>query len=119
MIVELLCRFTKEISEEELTELKDEIEIQRLVKGDENYGENLIQSKRSYEYASMMVNLQDIMFSNPVDEAHTCIRFYGGSVFTYKINFDEFKSIYQSLLGKVIHDFTSVEELKLISLNGK
>jgi hypothetical protein len=109
MIVELLCRFTKEIAQEASSSVEEELDILEIVKGGEfdrdKERERLLNQEDKYEYGAMVFNLKDVYTFNSVDDQHTSVRFYNGISFTLKVGYDEFKSIYAKVGQFVINKF--------------
>lgn len=122
MIIELLCRFSKVLSEKENSELEEELSIQELIKGGDFdkiiEKDKLLSTKVSHEYVSTVLDLKDVAMFNSSDETHTTIRLYNGAIFNFKIGYDNFKAIYQTLTGKIINSFTE-EDGKTQMTNGK
>ena len=114
MILELLCRYPKELSQKELDALELELETDEIIKGDafnkESEKEKRIRRIGKFEYGPFVLNVKDIMTFNYVDRKHTTLRFYGGIQYTFKINYTEFKSAYQALSGMLINTFIEDQE---------
>jgi len=123
MIVELLCRYTKEIDEQVLAEIDEQLDTEELIKGDTfNRGKErskLLKKYVSHEYGPFIFNMLDIFSINYVDKDHVHVRFDNDTAFTFKIEYEYFRGIYQSLLGLVVNDFTDMDALKTEFNNGQ
>lgn len=109
MIIELNCRFIKEVDSKQINKIKEELDIQKLIKGDnfdyDKEKERLLKQDEKYGYNPICFELKDVFLFTPVDSEHTCIKFYNNTTFTMKVKYDDFKNIYQSLQGTIINDF--------------
>lgn len=107
MLLELLCRFNKGLTQEQIEEIKDRLETNRLIGGDnfdaDEMYKKLAKEYMQYEYDVMTVHINDIRNFNPVDKEHVCIRFEDGGSFVYRITYDEFQEVYASLLHTNIY----------------
>ena len=110
MFVELLCRFLREPSEEEKKRIKEEKEYYEIIGEEYVYTE----SKNKYEYLPMSINIKDVSSFNFYDRANTCVRFYTGGIYVFKISYEDFKNIYVALSGTIVHDFSSPGSLKIV-----
>lgn len=113
MIIELLCRFHKTIDKDFLDDLDLQLETESLIKGS-NFNKDEEREKAlsnvGYEYSPMFFNAKEIWAGNPVDDNHTCIRFYNGSIFTFKIKYNNFLEVYQRTTGNIINTFLEEEK---------
>ena len=123
MIIELLCRYFKDPDDEVLESINDELRTQELIQG-ESFNKSkeynkLLKEHKCYEYGPFMLNLLDVKFANHVDKDHVALRFDDGNMFIFKIGYEEFKTVYQTLTAVVITSFTIDEASDKITLNGK
>lgn len=124
-LVEILCRFSKDVDDETTKEINNELYILSVSQGDkfneENERAKLVKEHGAYDYAPMVFNLRDVSKFNHIDNLHTYVKFYGEPVgYACKINFLQFKILYQSLLGgMMINDFTNLQEVKPMKIHGK
>lgn len=115
-VIELLCRYNKESGDEIAKSIELELDTQAIIQGDkfnrEVEKEKLIKSSNAFDYGPMMFNLKDVSGANHVDKRHTHITFYTMPGRTFKINYEQFKALYQTLLLVIINDFTNIDDLK-------
>jgi hypothetical protein len=108
MIIELLCRFNRDINESELKDLTQELEIEALIKGNDfdlqKEKDKILENNKLFDYSPMVINLKDVFTFNLVDDLHTCIRFYNNISFTFKIEYNNFRTVYQTITGRLITD---------------
>lgn len=122
MIIKLLCRYSKTPNREEDEELNNELNIQALIQG-ENFDKDKERDKilkgrgnkaPVYDYGPFIFDLKDVKQFNYVDRNHTCIRFYEGDTYTFKIQPQQFESIYSTVTGNVIMDLTRIDNLQAL-----
>lgn len=110
-IVKFLCRYQKDAVDKQSKEIEEELKVQELIQGDkfdkDSERDKLIKNSNAFDYGPMILNLKDVCHANHVDEIHTCLRFYNGQAYTYKIPFTEYEIVYQTLQGIVVNDFTA------------
>lgn len=114
MNVDFLCRFLKPVDKEKLEEFEEYAKAQKLILGEDfNFDaeRNEYLGDDLYEYSPISFDLKDVKLFNGADDIHTSIRFYGNDAFIIKCDYEKFREIYQSLSGKVIHDFTKTENI--------
>lgn len=112
MNIELLCRFNVDPDDATMDEINEKLNTEELIQGD-RFNKNkeylkLVKQHKLYDYTPLTFNLRDVRFINPVDNEHTTLRFFDGSMYTFKINYTNFKTIYQTLLATMIHDNKSI-----------
>lgn len=117
MMIELLCRYAKKLTPDEEQEIELLLNTQAIIDGDDfdkvSAREKLLSERGDlFEYGEFTFNLKDVMSFNLVDSKHTCIRFYNGAIYTYKIDYESFRSIYQTLTGTLINDFNYLKSIK-------
>jgi hypothetical protein len=112
-IVKFLCRYAKDSTDKASKAIEDELKVQEIIQGDKFDKEaefaKLMTDKGNWDYGPMAINLKDIMIANQVDDEHTCVRFYNGVTYVFKVNFDMYEALYQALIGQIVHDFTAPE----------
>lgn len=113
--VELLCRYSKDAGSEVYKEIELALDTEEIIKGDkfdrDKARERMLKTNKNiFEYGSMVIDLKDISSYNSVDKYHTHVAFYNGRSFTYKVPFEIFKDLYQSLMSVLIHDFTDLSK---------
>lgn len=123
MIIELLCRFHKDPDDKTMDLINEELKTKELIQGD-SFNKNkeytkLLKENKCYEYSEFILNLKDVKFVNSVDDEHVSLRFNDGNTLVFKIKYEEFKAIYQTLLGVLINNFTTTEDFEKIITNGK
>lgn len=123
MIIELLCRYRKDPDDEMHEYIEDELKTLSIVKGDsfdhEKEYNKLTKQNKLYDYGPFLLNLKDVKFVNQVDKNHTLIRFNSGDMFVFKIQYEQFKLIYQSLTSYIIRDFSLISNLDKIITDGQ
>ena len=114
MVIELLCRYPKDPASEDFSQFDEELDLMAVIQGDnfnrEKERNKLIKKENvdKFEYGPFSFDLKDIVSFNMVDADHTCVRMYGNVGYVFKINYDEFRTIYQTLSGRVINDFSNI-----------
>ena len=103
--------------------INDELRTQELIQG-ESFNKSkeynkLLKHNKCYEYGPFMLDLRDVKFANHVDSEHTALRFDDGNMFIFKIGYEEFKTVYQTLLATVITNYTIENDSNTISVNGQ
>ena len=117
MLVELLCKYNKAISKEALEEINQILATEELIKGSdfdkETMREELLEEHGSHEYGPFTFNLKDVQGFNHIDPEHTCVRFYNGQVFNFKVEYEIFKSVYQQLTSILITSLIAEQNIEL------
>lgn len=116
MMIELMCRYPK--AQEQDEDLNSQIEAQlktiSIIQGDD-YDEKKEREKVlkelgviPFEYGPFTLDIEDIKSFNLANEQHTCLRFHDGTAYTFLIDYEKFRAIYQTLSGKAINDFSNI-----------
>lgn len=118
MNIELLCKFIKDPSTESLEAIEQELQVQALIKGDDfdieaEREKLLLNDSGNFEYAPMVIGLDGVASFNMVDEEHVCVRFHDTTKYNFKITYQQFKAVYQTVTGLIIHDFTNPAQLNI------
>lgn len=106
MYIELLCRFPKQLNKEEMDFINEELSSSGILPSDEDYEikrDELMEQFKSFEYANMVVDLNEVFAYNNVDGTHYSLRFLNGSMFTFKGDYEKFKIAFQQVTQKFIH----------------
>lgn len=94
--VQILIRFNKEKSLEELKEEKENLRIRKLTMGDDYEPE---EEPDEWSYGKGVIDMKDIEIINDLDDQHITIRLYSGKAFVIKCPFDYFVQNYIGLTG--------------------
>lgn len=112
MIIEVLCRYNQ-TEDSTLKLINEALDTERIIQGDnfDEYKERnkLVKQYQAYDYGPMCINLKDVFIFSYIDNDHTAIKLYGGSAFNIKLNYTNFKNIYQTLLSTVVNSFTDID----------
>lgn len=125
MIIEVLCRFSRVLSVDESKHIDEEIKLQEVLQGNdfdsELEKEKMYAELGQFEYSAMVLDLKDVSCFNQSDKEHTTLRFYNNATYTIKLTYENFKSVYQTLTGKVINVFIAQpkEDIIINIENGK
>lgn len=107
-----LCRFQKSPSDPIFQEIEESLNLRSVIENDfdkEKERGVLMSGKDTYDYAPMLFDLKDVATSNLVDVDHTSVRMYNSFNYTLKVPFEKYITIYQSLLGLALNDFTQAD----------
>lgn len=118
MIIQLLCRYPRELNKKELELVEEELQVKSVINDNFDKEEERIKAIENlgfskYEYGPFVLNLKDISNFNSVDEQHTCVRLYGGIAYVFKIGFEDFKELYQVCTGNYIQIYDSNSIVKV------
>lgn len=94
--VQILIRFNKEKTLEELKEEKENLRIMKLTMGDDYEPQEEVDE---WSYGRGVIDMKDIEIINDLDEQHITIRLYSGKAFVIKCTFDHFIEMYIGLTG--------------------
>lgn len=126
MNVDFLCRFLKPMKKEVLDEIEQYLKSQKIIYGDDfdisSEREKLMLNRSSnekYEYSALSFDLKDVKIFNAADDKHVSVRFYGGESFVIKCDYETFRGIFQFCTGRIIHDFTVPNNIKLMIQDGE
>lgn len=111
MYIELICRFVKTPNSEDLEFIEEELREKRLTNPDvdEDYErEKLMEELKSYDYAPMVVNLNEVWAFNEVDGKHFSIRFLNGTLFTFKGKYEHFKTQFEYVSQRKIYNYNQI-----------
>lgn len=109
MLLELDCRYNKELKGKKKEALEKHLDHLRIVKPDMNELTEIEKWRRAndelWEYGKFVLDLADVGTFNSVDSEHTCIRQkYGERAFTFKIPYYEFKDLFVNVTGLLIRE---------------
>lgn len=118
MMIELICRYSKPLSEDINKQLSEHLSEQRIILGDDDFDADQEKSKflkdldEMFEYGPFTFSMKDVCAFNSLDEEHTAVRFYNNAVCAFKINYDQFKEIYQDVTQILIKEYIFEEDAK-------
>lgn len=107
-----LCRFQKGPNDPVFKEIEESLTLRSVIENDFDKDKErslLMSGPDLYDYSPILLDMKDICSSNMADALHTSVRLYNALVYTLKIPFESYLTIYQQLVGSVLHDFTSTD----------
>jgi hypothetical protein len=119
MMIELLCRYNKPLDDTLSKQIENLLSTERIIQGD-NFDEEferkrilkeLKQTDSGYEYGEFVFNLKDVTAFNRIDKQHVAVRFFNNSVCIFKMEYQDFKEMYQFEMGVMIKEI-EIKELR-------
>lgn len=108
MKLELMCKYVKPASKEELEYIEDELKSLSILKPDMDYEEEkerLLEEFAGYEYVPSVIDIGYIVSFNEVDGSHFTVVLDSGVILTYQGNYEKFKGVYEEMTGTRIVSF--------------
>jgi len=107
MKIEIVTRFKKTKTPQEIKEEKEHLETMKIIHGDD-YEAPPLSGKSEYDYEPICIDTEEIRIFNPIDETHMCIRTYQGDTWICEASYNSFKEFYEKITKKPIYKYESI-----------
>ena len=108
MYIEIDCRFSKKISQDDLEFIEEELNNRKITDGDFDYAtekEKMLDEFGDYEYDKMIIATSMVETFNRVDDSFFTVRMTTGAIYIGRGDYNKFKELFQKAAGYVVHEF--------------